>query len=72
MRLQVLVFFCFFYSFAQEIEKEELDSLKNILKNKNIEYKENIEILNKLSRYIGKSDFRVGMLCKSSSKSVLI
>lgn len=61
MRIILLVFFCFFNSFAQEFSNKQLDSLKNILKNKNIDFKEQVEVLNKLSRYIGKSDIVEGM-----------
>lgn len=62
MRLSIFILFCFFNSFAQEYSNKKLDSLKNILKNKNIDFKEQVETLNRLSRYIGDSDFREGML----------
>ena len=57
-----MLFFCFLNSFAQVYSNKQLDSLKNVLKNKNIDFKEQVETLNRLSRYIGDYDFKEGML----------
>lgn len=56
MRINILVFFCFFYSFSQNIEKQA-DSLKQILLNKNLNVVEQIEILNKLTFCYSEVDF---------------
>lgn len=62
MRIILLVFICCLNSFAQEYSNKQLDSLKNILNDNNINFKEQVETLNRLSRYIGDSDFKEGML----------
>jgi two-component sensor histidine kinase len=56
MRINILVFFCFFYSFSQNIEKQA-DSLKQILLNKKLSVAEQIEVLDKLTLYYGAFDF---------------
>lgn len=62
MKLSIVLLFCFFVSFSQDFEKNEIDSLKNVLKTNKIGFEEQVEILNRLSRIIGKSDFNEGKL----------
>jgi two-component sensor histidine kinase len=56
MRYFIVIMLTCFYTFSQDVQKQA-DSLKNILNNSKFTYKEEIEILNKLTLYYGELNF---------------